>query len=135
MAFGENSAFTIVANAAGTAVILHTTSTSTNTIYITAIKGTIIWLTLAIRFTPPISTAATQNASTSEAMTTDHEYSPRNGKTFTVCWFLGSKKLFTALDIPFTWLNVPIPKSPTHTPKNANIFASHFHFAPIPCSM
>ena len=69
-------------------------------------KGTIIWLTLAIRFTPPISTAATQNASTSEAMTTDHEYSPRNGKTFTVCWFLGSKKLFTALDIPFTWLNV-----------------------------
>ena len=102
MAFGENAAFTIVANAAGTAVILHTTSTSTNTVYITAMKGTIIWLTLAIRFTPPISTAATQNASTSEAMITDHEYSPRNGKTFTVCWFLGSKKLFTALDIPFT---------------------------------
>ena len=35
----------------------------------------------------------------------------------------------------FTWLNVPIPKRPTHTPKNAKIFASHFHFVPIPFSM
>ena len=134
IAFGENAASIIVTNAAGTFVILVITRIKTNTTYIIAINGTIIWLTLAILFTPPISTAITHNASIRLAITTDHEYSPIKGM-FTQCTFSGSNKPFTALEIPFTWLNVPIPKSPTHTPKKANILASHFHLCPIPCSM
>ena len=115
--------------------MLHITRIRTNTIYITAINGTITWLTLAILLTPPIRTAATQNARISDAMTTDHEYSPRNGRILTQCALSGSKNPLTALDIPLTWLNVPIPNKPTQTPKNANIFASHFQLAPIPCSI
>ena len=41
-----------------------------------------IWLTLAILLTPPIKTAATQKERIREAMTTDQEYSPRNGRIF-----------------------------------------------------
>ena len=58
-------------------------------------------LTLAILLTPPISTSATQTARISEAITTDHEYSPRNG-ILTQCSLFASKKPFTALEIPFT---------------------------------
>ena len=36
----------------------------------------------------------------------------------------GSKKFCTALEIPLTWLNVPIPKSPTQTPKKAKILVA-----------
>ena len=51
------------------------------------------------------------------------------------CAMFGSKKLRTADEIPFTCVNVPIPNNPTPAPKNANIFASHLNFTPIPFSM
>ena len=60
-------------------------------IYVTAINGTITWLTLAIRLIPPIKTEATQNAKTKDEITTDHEYSPKNGR-FTQCALAESKK-------------------------------------------
>ena len=94
-----------------------------------------IWLTLAILLTPPIKTAATQKERIREAMTTDQEYSPRNGRIFTVKASFGSKKPCTALEIPLTWLKVPMPKRPTQTPKKAKIFASHLKFLPMPSSI
>lgn len=60
---------------------------------------------------------------------TDHEYSRPN--SVTAHWLLASKKLFTALVIPLICVNVPIPRRPTPTPKNANNLASHFHFFPF----
>ena len=67
-------------------------------------------------------------------MTTTHEYVPRPG-IVTAKDLSGSKNPTTALEIPLTWLNVPIPKSPTHAPKNAKILASHFQFFHIPFSI
>ena len=63
----------------------------------------------------------------------EHEYVLPNNET--VHALLESKKLLTAEEIPFTCVNVPIPKRPTPIPKKANILASHFHLGPIPCSM
>ena len=76
------------------------TRTPTNNTYNTAKNGTITRLTLAILLTPPIRTRATHTASTREAITTDHEYSPKNG-IFTQCELSASKKPLTALDITF----------------------------------
>ena len=45
------------------------------------------------------------------------------------------KKSLIARLIPLTCVNVPIPNSPTHAPKNAKTLASHFHLGPIPFSM
>ena len=40
-----------------------------NTRYITAMKGTTIWLTVAILLSPPMTTAATQKARISDDIT------------------------------------------------------------------
>ena len=64
---------TTVTTAAGTFVILQIIKINANTKYATAINGTTIWLTLAIRLIPPISTAPTQNARIREAITTVQE--------------------------------------------------------------
>ena len=45
-----------------------------------------------------------------------------------VCDDSGSKKFFTADEILFTCVKVPIPKRPTPAPKNAKILASHLQF-------
>ena len=124
---------TISTTAAGTAVILNKITNSAETTYRIAINGTMISATLEILFNPPMITRPTQRVRRIPVMTTVQEYVLPNKETLHA--LLGSKKLFTALEIPFTCVNVPMPKRPTPTPKNANTFASHFQFLPIPFSM
>ena len=47
-------------------------------------------------------------------------------RMLTVADLLGSKKPVIAELMELTCVNVPIPNRPTHMPKNAKIFASHF---------
>ena len=103
-------------------------------IYVIAINGTMISDTFAILFMPPMITSAAQSVTSTPPITVAQVklFSPIENAMWLAS---GSKKLFTALVIPFTCVNVPIPNNPTPAPKNANIFASHFHFAPIPFSM
>ena len=97
-------------------------------------KGTITWATFVILLSPPMITRPTHMVRMIPEITIVHEYSMPNNLKAT-CFVSGSKKFLTALEIPFTWVNVPILKRPTHTPKKANIFASHFQFLPIPFSI
>ena len=133
IAFAPNALVTISTTAPGIAFTLITNSTRQNNTYITAIKGTTTCDTLAILLIPPIRTRATNTVRTIPAITTATLVSlPKILITFTLSEL---KKLPTALVIPFTCVNVPIPIRPTHTPKNANILPSHFHFLPIPFSI
>ena len=128
-----NADFTIVTIAPGIAVICVSIIISARATYKTAINGTTISDTFAIRLIPPNTTRPTQAVSTRQEITVAHEYSLPNKAT--VCAISGSKKLRTADEIPFTCVNVPIPNNPTPAPKNANIFASHLNFTPIPFSI
>ena len=47
-------------------------------------------------------------------------------KRLTVADLLGSKKPVIAELMELTCVNVPMPNRPTHIPKNAKSFASHF---------
>lgn len=124
-----NALCTIVARALGIFLKLYTRIASVTTKYVTAIKGTITCATDEILLRPPMSTRAVNIVRSMPDIITDHEYSRPN--SVTAHWLLASKKLFTALVIPLICVNVPIPRRPTPTPKNANNLASHFHFFPF----
>ena len=129
----NSSDLIIVTNAPGTAVIFVIIMISASPTYSTAINGTTTSDTLEILWIPPITTSPTQSVRISPAITVAQEYSPLNSAT--VCAIFGSKKFLTAEAILFTCVNVPIPNKPTPAPKNANSFASHFQFFPIPFSI
>ena len=69
-------------------------------IYAIAMNGTTIEVTLAILFSPPITTSAVKNATTIAVITVAIEYSDPN--KCTVFCVSGSKTFFTADAIPFT---------------------------------
>ena len=96
-------------------------------------NGTTISDTFAILLIPPMTTSPTQSVRMMQVITVLQEYvRPNSDTAFAVS---GSKKFVTADAILLTWVNVPMPKRPTHAPKNAKIFASHLQFFPIPFSM
>lgn len=103
-------------------------------IYVIAINGTTISDTFAILFMPPMITSAAQSVTSTPPITVAQVklFSPIENAMWLA---FGSKKLFTALVIPLICVIVHIPSRPARTPKTANNFASHFHFAPIPFSM
>ena len=109
---------------------MHTRRITTVATYKMAINGTTIWETLEILLIPPIMTRPTQTVRRMPLITIVQEYDLP--KSVTLQDLEGSKKLLIALVIPFTWVNVPIPRRPTPTPKKAKILASHFQFLPIP---
>ena len=47
----------------------------------------------------------------------------------------GSKNPVMEPEMEFTWVKVPMPNRPTHTPKKAKSFASQRQFLPMPRSM
>ena len=128
-----NAPYTIDLNAPGNNSIFAIINTNADTMYTIAINGTTNSETLAILLIPPITTRPTHNVKTNAVITIAIEYSLPN--IITVFELLGSKKDCTAVAIPLTCVNVPIPTNPTHAPKKANILANHFHFTPIPFSI
>ena len=88
---GLKAPFTTVTIAAGISVMFKKNQRYTEDQIDHRHNGTIIWLTVAIRFRPPMRIAATQAARIREEITTAQEYSPRNG-IFTQFDLFGSKK-------------------------------------------
>ena len=101
-------------------------------------KGTTTIDTIAMRLSPPIITSPAHIVTTAPAtiaatdMVHPNTVTPVAGSAGLNP---GSKKRWTADDMPFTCARVPMPKSPVPMPKTANRMARGFHFSPSPRSM
>ena len=100
IALAPNALSTIITTAEGSFSILYISITTHIMIYAIAMNGTTIEVTLAILFSPPITTSAVKNATTIAVITVAIEYSDPN--KCTVFCVSGSKTFFTADAIPFT---------------------------------
>ena len=83
-----------------------------------------------MRFTPPMSTSATITVRIAPETIVDTVNSPPRNDTVEEGIIS-----FTAEDMEFTCVKVPIPNSPTHIPNTANNTASHLNFGPRPRSI
>ena len=98
-ALKPNAPAIISPNAAGIAFIFTIRIITQTVTYKIAINGTTNSDTVEILFIPPMITSPVQTVTIIPVIITVHEYSIPN--ILTVLLMLGSKKLFTAEDIPF----------------------------------
>ena len=103
-----------------------------------AMKGTMIWETLAMRLMPPMITRAAARVTSTPAtmVVTVMAAALSPWPMVKTTWLIsGSKKFWAAEVMPFTWVMVPMPSRPAVAPRKAKVLASHFQFLPMPRSM